>query len=414
MVVVAPTYNNARTLRAVLDGVAAHGLPVIACDDGSTDATASLLAEWLNEPHVEGTRFVVTHGINQGKAAAMRSGFAHAATLGFTHALTIDTDGQHDPSDVVGLLYASATNPQAMIVGVRPIDDVAYPFRSRLGRALSNGLVWFIGGVHVSDSQCGLRVYPIALVRELGAHTSRYAFETEVLARAGWANVDVFEVPIRCIYVVDGQTRVTHFRPWADSISAAWMHSGLILRSILPWPSRKAIAVDDETRTGTLFERCLRWCNPLRTWRQVRVNAAERERVAASVGVGLFVGCQPWFGVKTIVCLAVARVLSLQPLVTIGASSLTTPPVGFAVWTLSIAVGHLALHGSWPDAARYDVRTLGAAAVFKSVASEWIVGGIIVGCAVGITAWSLTRLAMRRWREDRHETIEPSTARNAL
>lgn len=392
LVVVAPTFDNAATLRAVLDGVAARGLPIIVTNDGSRDDTAAILGRWL-----DGTpgRWVVTHDVNRGKAAALRSGFARAAELGFTHALTIDTDGQHDPADVEALVRLSVADPRAIVVGSRPVDPACYPTRSRVGRWCSNVLVWFIGGVRVGDSQCGLRVYPLDVVRTLGAHTSRYAFETEVLARAGWANVPVAQTTIRCIYELPSG-RVTHFRPWRDSLSAAWMHTRLIARSLYFWPPQKMHPTDDRTTTGTLVERTLRWFNPMRTWRLIRRDATERERLAASTGLGLFVGCQPAFGLKTILCLAAARGFNLQPLVVIAASSLTTPPVGLFVWAASIAIGHAVLHGSIPSPETYDIDRLGAATVLRLVAAEWILGALIFGAAAGGVAWLAMRSIVRR------------------
>lgn len=392
LVVVAPTFDNAATLRALLEGVAAHGLPIIVTDDGSTDGTRAILASWRDE---SAGRWVVTHDANCGKAAALRSGFARAEALGFTHALTIDTDGQHDPADVPSIVRLSVADRRAIVLGARPIDGPGYPTRSRVGRWFSNALVWFIGGVRVSDSQCGMRIYPLDVVRTLGAETSRYAFETEVLARAGWANVPVAEVPIRCIYELP-TGRVTHFRPWRDSFSAAWMHTRLIARSLYFWPPRKVHPTGDETTTGTLVERTLRWSNPMRTWRLIRRDAVERERVAASAGLGLFVGCQPAFGLKTILCLAAARGFNLQPLVVLTASSLTTPPVGLFVWAASIAIGHALLHGSLPSPDTYDIGRLGPAAVLRLVAAEWIIGAIVFGAAIGASAWLLLRLIVRR------------------
>src|SRR5258706_2683139 len=94
-VVIAPTYNNAGTLGEILGGLFALDLPVIIVNDGSTDDTAQILAQW-NERRQASQVVILTHARNRGKAAALRTGFAAAADSGFTHAVTIDTDSQHD------------------------------------------------------------------------------------------------------------------------------------------------------------------------------------------------------------------------------------------------------------------------------------------------------------------------------
>lgn len=395
-VVVAPTYNNARTLPGVLAGLAALGLPVIAVDDGSTDGTAAALEHWAGE--------TVTHPANRGKAAALRTGFARAAELGYTHAVTIDTDGQHDVADVPALVGLSRDNPDAIVVGARPRGP-GYPARSWLGRRASNALVQLIGGARVSDSQSGLRVYPLDVVRALRSRTSRYAFETEILARAGWANVPVVEAAIRCIYDVPAG-RVSHFCPGRDSASAVLMHAALLHRSV--WPARpaKVHPVNDRTTTGTLWERGVRWANPFRTWRLLREDAAQRERVAASVGWGAFMAFQPFFGLKTVSCLAVSRLFRLQPLVVMGTSSLATPPVGPILWAMSIWLGHLLLGRPLP---RYDLAA-GPTALFHNLATEWVVGAMAFGVLAGAAAYLATRRAVDAWFDPAPHPSEPAIA----
>ena len=134
----------------------------------------------------------------------------------------------------------------------------------------------------------------------------------------------------------------------------------------------------------------------------------EAQRVALASGIGLFIGSQPWFGLKTLICLAVARPLRLQPLVVMAFSSLTTPPVGFAVWTMSIIVGNVLLHGTLPRADQYDVAQLGAGPVFTKLAIEWIVGAIAVGAALGFIAWTIMRLLLRRGSDDAVAIHEPA------
>src|SRR5262249_4873805 len=151
-----------------------------------------------------------------------------------THALTIDTDGQHDPADIPTLLEQSRSHPHALIIGARSAPD-SYPLASRIGRFVSNHLIQLECGVHLPDSQFGLRVYPLNSLQQLRVRTGRYGYESEVITRLAWAGIEIVQVPIRCIYDVAGG-RTTHFRPLRDSAASLFMHARLIARSLWPTP----------------------------------------------------------------------------------------------------------------------------------------------------------------------------------
>ncbi|MBS0197022.1 MAG: DUF2062 domain-containing protein [Planctomycetes bacterium] len=396
-VVVCPTFNNDGALPGVLTGVMRLGLPVIVVNDGSTDATSSILGTWASGPD----RHVITHERNRGKAAALHTGFAKASALGFTHALTIDSDGQHVPSDLQLLIARSAENPRALIVGARPGRTAGCPAGSIIGRRLSNHFVWITSGVRVDDSQSGLRSYPLDLVEALGSKSGRYAFETEVLIRAGWAGARVVEVPISGVYKVPGG-RVTHFRVGRDTWDAIRMHAMLLGRSVLPgdpvpratW-SNTTPATHFSGSTGTVLRRACWWLGPRRLFEMATGDAGSRERLAASVAAGVFMAVAPLYGVKTIVCLWLAAKFRLHPAVVIAVSSLSTPPVGFVFVFLSLFVGHTLLHGAFPT-----LETLPAWSTFKladarALLWEWIAGAAVVGSTLALLSYAALRIVLR-------------------
>src|SRR5258706_4281557 len=130
-VVLAPTFNNVRTLAGVLARVDALGMAVIVVDDGSGDGTAEVLRRWEKGG---AQRWVVTHSENRGKAAALATGFGRARELGFSHAVTIDTDGQLRPEEIPSLVEAARKSPRALVVGCRDETAADYAEKSRLGR----------------------------------------------------------------------------------------------------------------------------------------------------------------------------------------------------------------------------------------------------------------------------------------
>jgi len=388
--IVAPIYNHASAVRPVLDGLGRYGLPIIVVNDGSTDGTAGVLDAW-RQAGAGTDRRVVTHAANRGKADALRSGFAESARLGFTHAVTIDTDGQHDTADLQRLLDLVPGHPGALIVGAREREGSEAPGASRVGRALSNGMVWIESGVRVTDSQSGMRVYPLEHMGLLSGRVRRYGFETEVLTRAGWLGVPVVETTIRCIYDVPGG-RTTHFNLRRDTLAHIGMHAGLFARAHMPGHPRVADANDD---TGTIPRRLGRWFSPRRLRRMARGDAAMRERLAASIGVGLLIATLPIYGLKTLVCLWVAGRFRLHPLAVLGVSSLSTPPLGLLFVAASVWTGSFVLHGHAPDLSGLSLQDASQWSTVNTLVAEWLVGSVVAGVALGLAGYGVMRLLLR-------------------
>ena len=392
-VVVAPSFNNAGPLAGVLAGVDQLGLPAIVVDDGSTDGTAGILAAWAaGDP---AGRTVLTHPVNRGKAAALRTAFAHAAAVaGHTHAVTIDTDGQLAAADIPPLLDRARGRPTALVLGTRDASAADYPLRSRLGRWASNQLVWFEAGHSVADSQCGLRVYPLAFANAAQCGAERFGFETEVITRAAWAGVPLVQVPVACRYFPPGD-RVSHFRPWVDSWRAVAMHARLIGAACNPLPLRRPIGRRSPTGAApaggrSLPRRFLRWVNPVTAWREARQDVAGRTRFAAAFAAGIFIGCVPWYGGQTLLSLFVARKFRLHPAGVIGGSNLSGPPIGVALIAVEIAVGHVLLHGAWPGMATYR-----SAQMLRPFLCDWVIGAIVVGVGLAALAFVAVDVLLR-------------------
>lgn len=216
--VVVPVYNHGLTVGRVIRE-ASLSFPVIAVDDGSTDETPRVLKQEL------GIR-VVTLAINQGKAAALKAGFAKAQELGFSHAITIDADGQHPTAALASFAAACRAAPDALVVGVRDLKAANAPRARRLSNALSTCCFAFETGVRLTDTQCGYRVYPLAVVSRLDVESDRYAFELEIMVKAAWAGIPLRPQPVRVDYSA-ATSRLSHFHPVRDFVRAVQTHTRL-------------------------------------------------------------------------------------------------------------------------------------------------------------------------------------------
>jgi glycosyltransferase involved in cell wall biosynthesis len=210
----------------VTAGALELGFPVIVVDDGSTDNGH------LGIKETAGIQ-LIHHGTNQGKGAALLTGFKAAHAGGALWAITLDADGQHDPRDA-GVLMAALTPPnRPIVVGCRQeMFHAGAPWTSRFGRGFSNFWVRVSGGPPTRDTQSGFRIYPLPEVLDLDVRARRYQYELEVLVKAAHQGITVIEKPIRVTYLPKGQ-RISHFRPFVDFCRNSATFTRLIFLRIL-------------------------------------------------------------------------------------------------------------------------------------------------------------------------------------
>ena len=227
--VVIPTYNNAATVQTVVSEALQYCADVIVVDDGSTDATPQLLSTFT---YID----LLTHPHNKGKGAALQSGFYRALERGFAYAITLDSDGQHRPSDIPLLLHANQLHPGCIIVGERNLEGVDRSKGSSFANRFSN--FWFAvqTGCALADTQTGYRLYPLKKIVGLRYLTPRYEAELELMVWAAWHGVGIYSVPIH-VYYPPREERVSHFRPGPDFARISVLNTVLTLVSLVyAWP----------------------------------------------------------------------------------------------------------------------------------------------------------------------------------
>ena len=208
-----PAFDEAATIGLVAARAARYGA-VLVVDDGSTDGGAARAAAAGAD--------VIRLPRRRGKGMALQTGFAEALARGVERVITLDGDGQHDPDDIPRLLAAAAAAPGALVIGRRLSEGGAWAARPEMPLARLNAMRvagFFINALTrapLLDTQSGFRVYPAALLRDLGAMRGGFVLETEVLVRAsarGW--------PLRDVGIRAQPTsgRRSHFRPLADGVA---------------------------------------------------------------------------------------------------------------------------------------------------------------------------------------------------
>jgi polyprenyl-phospho-N-acetylgalactosaminyl synthase len=220
---IVPTYDNPRTLRAVVEQLREHVENVIVVDDGSGPDGRAVCDELVRDELAH----VVHRAANGGKGAAVKTGLEEAARLGFSHALQIDADGQHELGDVPRFLDAARSSPRALVLG-SPVFDGTAPRSRRIGRRITS--FWIrveCGAPVIEDAMCGFRVYPVTPAIAARARGNAMDFDPEIAVRMSWAGVPVVNLPTRVRYVSAEDGGVSHFRLLADNVLISWLHAKL-------------------------------------------------------------------------------------------------------------------------------------------------------------------------------------------
>ena len=213
-VCVVPALDAEATLPAVIAGLRA-ALPdalIVGVSDGSRDATPSIMRSSCDA--------AVVFDRNRGKGAALRSGFAAALELDAGRVLTIDSDGQHDPSRAAALV--AALDQFDIVIGVRERLGTGMPLRRRLSNSLSSAVISAVAGRRLPDSQSGYRAFRRKVLEQVEGQGDRYEFETDFIIRAARAGFAVGGVPVPTLYGPP-----THFREVRDTlrvIATIWRH----------------------------------------------------------------------------------------------------------------------------------------------------------------------------------------------
>jgi glycosyltransferase involved in cell wall biosynthesis len=190
--VLIPVHNEERTLALVLDAV--EGRPevseIVIVDDGSTDGTSEILA---SRDFGKPTQ-VLTHPVNRGKGAAIRTAI-QAATSEL--ALVQDADLEYDPADYPALLAPFERPDVSAVYGTRTFSShTAFSFWFVVGNRLVNLFNNVLFNTYVSDLETGYKLMPLDLWRRLDIRSNGFDLEPEVTGKLLRLGYRIYEVPI--------------------------------------------------------------------------------------------------------------------------------------------------------------------------------------------------------------------------
>lgn len=318
--VIVPTYNNERTLKRVLDGVLEYTEHLIVVNDGATDSTKNILANYSNLT-------VITFEENKGKGVALREGFKKAIDLGYDFAITIDSDGQHFPNDIPVFITALEQHQtkNVLFIGARNMNQEGVPGKSSFGNKFSNFWFWFETGIKLQDTQSGFRLYPLQVIKNLRFFTTKFEFEIEVIVKSAWKDVEVKNIPIQVLY--DKAERVSHFRPFKDFTRISILNTWLVLVTLLYIKPRNLYRSLKKKGVKRFFVEDF-----------LGSNDSPRKK-GLSIALGVFIGLSPFWGFHTVLVIFLALFLNLNKAIAFAFSNVSLPPfIPFIIYS-SVKLG---------------------------------------------------------------------------
>ncbi|MHA0856964.1 GtrA family protein [Paenibacillus sp. CMAA1364] len=213
-IILIPALEPDEKLLSYVQNLRDYGLMnIIIVDDGSGEEYQSIFGEL----HENGC-VVLRHEMNQGKGAALKTGFQYIEQQfdDVTSVVTADSDGQHAAQDVYRIALEAGRHPDVLLLGVRNFNQEGIPPKSLLGNRMTSIIFSILYGKKLSDTQTGLRAFgPKLLAFMQTIKGSRFEYELQMLISCIQSGIPIHTLPIQVIY--ENGNAGTHFKAIRDS-----------------------------------------------------------------------------------------------------------------------------------------------------------------------------------------------------
>jgi glycosyltransferase involved in cell wall biosynthesis len=213
-----PAYNEATTIGEVLARIDALGLDaqIVVVDDGSTDATASVVEAYaLGRAHVE-----LLRQPNRGKGSAVRLA---ATRVSKEIAVIQDADMEYDPADVIALIAPIQSGVADVVYGSRLSGGApqrAYMFWHLVGNRFLSLLTGVLFNTTLSDMETGYKAFRSDVLASLRLTRDDFGIEPEITGEICRRGLRIYEMPISYYgRTYDEGKNIT----WRDGLTAVWV-----------------------------------------------------------------------------------------------------------------------------------------------------------------------------------------------
>jgi len=215
--VVIPIYNESATIEQLVSRVRAVPIDkeLVIVDDGSTDGTADILRVLSADADVR----VFRHEANQGKGAALRTGFKEAVG---DIVIVQDADLEYDPREYPRLIQPILDGKADVVFGSRFVGSESHRvmyFWHYLGNRFLTLLSNCFTNLNLTDMEACYKVFRREVIQGIEIQESRFGFEPEITAKVAALGCPIYEVGIS----YSGRTYAEGKKiGWKDGVSALW------------------------------------------------------------------------------------------------------------------------------------------------------------------------------------------------
>jgi glycosyltransferase involved in cell wall biosynthesis len=205
-----PAFNEAERIGRVVSRSRAFGTHILVCDDGSTDDTSS-------EATKNGA-IVACHKKNLGKGAALKTLLREASKFGSDVVVTLDGDGQHDPSDIPRLVAPVLEGTADVVIGCRFSGENRIPLYRRVGNSVLSLMTNWSAGTRIRDTQSGFRAYSSRVLPSISIIENGMGVDSEILIKLAREGFKIEERNVAVTYGGDTST----FNPASHILRVLW------------------------------------------------------------------------------------------------------------------------------------------------------------------------------------------------
>jgi len=197
LIIALPAFNEEKVITSVLQQIKKTiqklsdlDCEIVVVNDCSTDKTAQIVRQ--------NKVTLLNHKINRGLGGSLATAFVYAQSKKADCLVTMDSDGQHDPQDLLNVINPIINAQVDVVIGTRKLRQM--PFDRQIINGASSFLTFLFFGVWCSDTQSGFRAFGKKAINLIQLKTQRMEVSSEFFSEIARSKLVFREVGIKVIY----------------------------------------------------------------------------------------------------------------------------------------------------------------------------------------------------------------------